>query len=256
MLAKRIIPCLDVKDGKVVKGIQFKNHQIVGDILELAKFYSQQGADELVFYDITASSESRALCPLWIEKVAAQIDIPFCVAGGIRTLQKARNILAAGADKISINTPALENPELITILSEEFGKQCITIGIDSQLVDGQYRVYQYTGDPSKTCFSQRLTNDWITEVQQRGCGEIVLNCMQSDGVRAGYDLQQLTQMRSICKVPIVASGGAGSIEHFVELFQKINVSGALAASVFHKGMITIPQLKQVLNQNNIEVRYV
>lgn len=254
MLAKRIIPCLDVRDNQVVKGVKFRNHRIIGDIIELASHYSASGADELVFYDITASSEQRTVCPAWINQVAAAINIPFTVAGGIRSSNQAKLVLNAGADKISINSPALENPDLINELSSLFGSQCVVIGIDSQWIDDDYYVYQYTGDESKTLNSKRKTREWINEVQDRGAGEIVLNCMQSDGVRAGYDIKQLQQMRSLCQVPLIASGGAGSLDDFTEVFIKSHVNGALAASVFHDKIMTINEVKFALKQQNIEVR--
>jgi cyclase len=254
MLTKRIIPCLDVRDNQVVKGVKFRNHRIIGDIIELASHYSASGADELVFYDITASSEQRAVCPDWVNQVAATINIPFTVAGGIRSSIQAKSVLNAGADKVSINSPALENPELINELSQQFGSQCVVIGIDSQWIVDDYYVYQYTGDESKTLNSKRKTREWIKEVQDRGAGEIVLNCMQSDGVRAGYDIKQLQQMRALCQVPLIASGGAGSLNDFTEVFIKSEVSGALAASVFHDKILTINEIKSALKQQNIEVR--
>ena len=250
MLTKRIIPCLDVRDGRVVKGIQFRNHRIVGDILPLALFYADEGADELVFYDITASSEQRSVCPQWVNQVAGTLNIPFTVAGGIRTLEKARDILNAGADKISLHSPALENPELINQLSEAFGNQCVVIGIDSQWIDDDYYVYQYTGDETKSLNSRRKTTDWVSEVQARGAGEIVLNCMQADGVRKGYDIAQLQLIRALSNVPLIASGGAGVTHDFVRVFQEANVDGALAASIFHE----IRDVKRALADNSIEVR--
>ncbi len=254
MLAKRIIPCLDVLNNTVVKGVQFRNHEIIGDPVELAQSYADQGADELVFYDITASSDQRTVLPEWITKIAKTLDIPFTVAGGIRSLESARAILNAGADKISINSPALADPNLINCLSGEFGCQCVVLGVDSQWVEDDYYVYQYTGDVKKSLNSRRKTTEWIKEVQQRGAGEIVLNCMQADGVRTGYELSQLSLMRDLCDVPLIASGGAGSLRDFVDLFQTIDISGALAASVFHKKLFTVGDVKQALAQNKIEVR--
>ncbi|MGB6977164.1 MAG: imidazole glycerol phosphate synthase subunit HisF [Gammaproteobacteria bacterium] len=253
MLAKRIIPCLDVKDGKVVKGIRFRNHQIVGDIVELAERYCQEGADELVFYDITASSDQRTINRQWVRRVAEQLDIPFCVAGGIRTLADVEELLKAGADKISINSPALENPDIINKIAETFGKQCVVIGIDSLSMGDGYRVYQYTGDVAKTQPTLWQTPDWINEVQARGAGEIVLNCMNQDGVRQGYDIQQLKQMRTITNIPLIASGGAGSMQHFLDVFNESNVDGALAASVFHLQTINIAELKAFLFKNNVAI---
>lgn len=254
MLAKRIIPCLDVKDGVVVKGVQFRDHKIVGDIVELAQRYSQEGADELVFYDITASSDQRVVNYEWVTKVAKVINIPFCVAGGIRSGAMARQILAAGADKISINSPALENPNLITELANEFGSQCVVVGIDSFAENQEYFVNQYTGDPNKTITTKHKTLDWIVTAQQHGAGEIVLNCMNQDGVRKGYDIKQLQKVREKITVPLIASGGAGSQEHFLNVFKETNVDGALAASVFHSGAIRIGELKAYLIEHGVIVR--
>lgn len=254
MLAKRIIPCLDVKDGKVVKGVQFRNHEIIGDIIGLAERYRDEGADELVFYDITASSDGRMVDRQWIARVAAVLDIPFCVAGGIRTVDDARAILANGADKISINSPALETPDLIDKMATEFGSQCVVIGIDSKQQDDDYWVYQYTGDAAKTLGTRRRTLDWAAEAIQRGAGEIVLNCMNKDGMRDGYDIAQLAAVRANVSVPLIASGGAGALQHFADAFQKAHVDGALAASVFHKQVMTVGEVKTYLQQQGIPVR--
>ncbi|WP_303749771.1 imidazole glycerol phosphate synthase subunit HisF [Stenotrophomonas pigmentata] len=255
MLSRRIIPCLDVREGRVVKGVKFRDHIDMGDITELALRYRDQGADELVFYDISASPEGRSVDRAWIERVARLIDIPFCVAGGIRDVETARAVLNSGADKISINTPALERPQLIAELAEAFGEQCVVVGIDSiREADGQWRVRSYTGDPNKTRAEARLTLDWVREVQSLGAGEIVLNCMDSDGVRKGYDIAQLRQARALCTVPLIASGGAGTPQHFADVFEQADVDGALAASVFHSGAIAIPELKQFLREQQIEVR--
>mgnify|MGYP002641083042 CR=1 FL=1 len=256
MLARRIIPCLDVRDGKVVKGVRFRNHEVVGDIVPLAEFYSQMGADELVFYDITASSDGRTVDRSWIEQIARVIDIPFCVAGGISTLDLAAEVLEMGADKISINSPALNDPSLIYDLNQRFGQQCVVVGIDSfqDEESGEYRVYQYTGDVDRTELTPWKTFDWIKEVQQLGAGEIVLNCMNQDGVREGYDTFQLTQARLCCDIPLIASGGAGKSEHFKQVFQWSDVDGALAASVFHKRIIDIQELKTYLAKSGVEVR--
>lgn len=254
MITKRIIPCLDVLNNQVVKGVQFRNHRVVGDILPLAAHYSEQGADELVFYDITASSEQRSVAPEWIEQIAATINIPFTVAGGIRTVEQAKLLLNAGADKMSINSPAIESPQLINQLSNRFGRQCIVIGIDSQWIDDDYYVYQYTGSEASSRNSKRKTRDWIREVQERGAGEIVLNCMQSDGVRNGYDLKQLKEMSALCQVPLIASGGAGALDDFNQLFAQTQVSGALAASVFHDAILTIKEIKTELKSRKIKVR--
>ena len=256
MLAKRIIPCLDVKDGLVVKGVQFRNHEIIGDIVPLAERYAAEGADELVFYDITASSEDRVVDKSWVSRVAKVIDIPFCVAGGIKSVAEAAQILEYGADKISINSPALSNPALITELADTFGSQCVVVGIDSYFDEatGVYQVHQFTGDESRTQVTNWTTLDWVAEVQERGAGEIVLNVMNQDGVRQGYDIEQLLKVRAICKVPLVASGGAGAKEHFLAAFNNADVDGALAASVFHKGILNIGELKQYLAQQGVPVR--
>ena len=245
---------MDVKDGLVVKGVQFRNHKVVGDILQLAERYSNEGADELVFYDITASPEDRSVDRSWVNRVAEKINIPFCVAGGIRSIGDAEEVLNYGADKISINTPAINNPDLIDELAKRFGTQCIVIGIDSFEDGNNYKVFSNTGDPSKTSDTGLFVNDWIKEVQERGAGEIVLNCMNQDGVRDGYDIEQLKTMRSHTQIPLIASGGAGEMNHFKEVFHISNVSGALAASVFHKSILKICELKEYLRENDIEVR--
>lgn len=256
MLAKRIIPCLDVRDGQVVKGVQFRNHEIIGDIVPLAQRYAAEGADELVFYDITASSDGRVVDKSWVARVAEVIDIPFCVAGGIKSADEAAQILSFGADKISINSPALADPALITRLADRFGVQCIVVGIDTWFDEqsGRYQVNQYTGDETRTRITQWETLDWVQEVQKRGAGEIVLNMMNQDGVRNGYDLIQLQRVREVCKVPLIASGGAGTMAHFLDAFRIANVDGALAASVFHKQIINIGELKRFLIEHDVEIR--
>ena len=260
-LTRRIIPCLDVRDGKVVKGVQFRDHIVMGDILDLALRYRDEGADELVFYDITASPEGRSVDRSWVSRVAHAIDIPFSVAGGIRSVDAARAVLHAGADKISINTPALLNPDLINALSAEFGAQCVVIGIDSRAdtLDtagnpASWRVYKFTGDPNLTRSDGLDTLEWVKEVQARGAGEIVLNCMGNDGVKRGYDVLQLTAVRAICGVPLVASGGAGTLAHFSDVFLQADVDAALAASVFHSGAIAIPVLKHYLQASGVKTR--
>ena len=243
-----------MRDGVVVKGVQFRDHRVMGDILELAARYRDEGADELVFYDITASPEGRTVDRSWINRVASVLDIPFCVAGGIRSIADAETVLNFGADKISINSPALERPDLIDDLVRRFGSQCIVIGIDTLEHDGDYDVYQYTGDPSRSRSSERRTLDWVHEVQERGAGEIVLNCMNRDGVRKGYDTAQLATVRAIARVPLIASGGAGAAEHFRDVFAIADVDGALAASVFHSAAIAIPELKRYLVAAGIRMR--
>jgi len=247
---------LDVRDGKVVKGVKFRNHEIVGDIVPLAQRYADEGADELVFYDITASSDQRVVDKTWVSRIAEVIDIPFCVAGGIKSTEDAGQILEMGADKISINSPALNNPDLINQLHDIYGQQCVVIGIDSFFneADSQYQVYKFTGDESRTQQTKWQTLDWVTEVQRRGAGEIVLNCMNQDGVRKGYDTAQLRAVRSVCNLPLIASGGAGTMQHFTDVFNDADVDGALAASVFHKSIIDIQQLKTYLREQNIAMR--
>jgi len=227
---------------------------VVGDILELAIRYREEGADELVFYDITASPEGRSVDREWVRRIARALDIPFCVAGGVRSVADAEAVLNAGAEKVSVNSPALTEPALIDALSARFGTQCVVVGIDSQTVPGGYRVYQFTGDPHRTRDAGRDTLEWVREVQERGAGEIVLNCMASDGTREGYDLEQLRAVRAACRVPLVASGGAGTVQHFCEVFRATGVDAALAASVFHSGAIQLPQLKRALAAAAIEVR--
>ena len=243
-----------MRDGQVVKGVRFREHRVVGDILELAARYRDDGADELVFYDISASPEGRSVDRSWIRDVARGLDIPFCVAGGIASVAQAEAILACGAEKISVNSPALQRPDLIDELSRRFGAQCVVVGVDSQTSPQGYRVQQFTGDPTRTRDTARSTLDWVVEAQARGAGEIVLNCMASDGVRRGFDIAQLCAVRAVCRVPLVASGGAGAAEHFAQVFKTARVDAALAASVFHSGEITIPHLKRGLRGAGIEVR--
>ena len=255
MLSRRIIPCLDVRDGEVVKGVRFRDHVVMGRIEDLALRYRDEGADELVFYDITASPEGRSVDRNWVRRVAEVLDIPFCVAGGIRSVAEARAVLWSGADKISVNSPALERPDLVGELASAFGVQCVVVGIDSLLdADGEWRVRQYSGDPGKTRALPKRTLEWIAEVQSLGAGEVVLNCMGSDGARTGYDLPQLKAARKACRVPLVASGGAGRAEDFAAVFKKADVDAALAASIFHSGALPIPVLKAFLREEQIEVR--
>ena len=253
-VARRIIPCLDVRDGQVIKGVQFRNHRIIGDIIELAGRYRDEGADELVFYDITASPEGRSVDVDWVRRVSQTIDIPFCVAGGIRSVRNAGYVLEQGADKISVNTPALERPGLIDELVQAFGSQCVVIGVDSIAEGDTYTVRSHTGTPDAMRTPGRGTLDWLKEAVERGAGEIVLNCMSSDGTRDGYDIRQLSAARKILPIPLVASGGAGAAEHFVRVFEQADVDAALAATVFHSGQIPIPVLKQTLATAGIEVR--
>lgn len=254
MITKRIIPCLDVKDGKVVKGIQFKNHQVVGSILDLAEKYSNDGADELVFYDISASTKGSIVEKNWISKIADVVNIPFCVAGGIKSVEDARQILNLGADKISINTPAIDNPDLIYDLSNEFGSQCVVIGMDVKYIGDQAFIFAKTGS-EKTSHSTNLNaKDWLIRVQELGAGEVVVNAMGHDGVKSGYSIELLNSLEDICSIPMIASGGAGGPRDFVNVFEKTNVDGALAASIFHRNEYSIKEIKESLKANSINIR--
>ena len=253
MTARRIIPCLDVRDGRVVKGVQFRDHRDIGDIVEHAMRYREEGADELVFYDITASAEGRSLDPAWVRRVAQVIDIPFAVAGGVRTRDQAAACLDNGADKVSINSPAIERPALIEELARDFGSQCVVLGVDSYEDGGDYWVKQYTGSVESTRDTGLRTLDWVREATQRGAGEVVLNCMRRDGVRTGYDIPHTKAVVDAVQVPVIASGGAGEPAHFRDAFQ-VGCSGALAATVFHDRLIAIPQLKEYLGSCGIEMR--
>jgi len=254
MPARRIIPCLDVANGRVVKGVQFRDHRDVGDIVEHASRYRDEDADELVFYDIAASAEGRSLDTDWVRRIARVIDIPFCVAGGIRTRDDAAACLDAGADKVSINSPALERPALIEELARDFGSQCVVLGIDSFEDGGDYFVQQYTGSAARTRDTGLSTLDWARDAAALGAGEIVLNCMRRDGVRKGYDIAHSAAVVAATSVPVIASGGAGAPEHFRDVFAQAGVSGALAATVFHDRIVGIPELKEYLVTCGIEIR--
>ncbi|HMC92515.1 MAG TPA: imidazole glycerol phosphate synthase subunit HisF [Allosphingosinicella sp.] len=254
MPARRIIPCLDVLNGRVVKGVQFRDHRDAGDIVESALRYASEGADELVFYDIAASAEGRALDVDWVRRIARVIDVPFAVAGGLRTRDEAAACLDSGADKVSINSPALERPALLSELARDFGSQCVVLGVDSFEADGDYWVKQYTGSPDATRDTGRRTLDWVREATGRGAGEVVLNCMRRDGVRTGYDIAHTRAVAEAVTVPVIASGGAGIPEHFRDAFLDADASGALAATVFHDRLIPIPDLKEYLASCGIEMR--
>ena len=254
MLCRRLIPCLDVRDGQVVKGVKFADHVVMGDIEGLAKRYRDGGADELVFYDIKASTVGAVVERSWISRVAELLDIPFCVAGGIHSVDSARAVLAAGADKVSVNSKALERPELISEIATSIGNQSVVVGIDSRLVDGEWYVFQYTGSSKTMRHTGRRTIDWVREAEQRGAGEIVLNCMDQDGVRSGYDIEQLQAVRAATRLPLIASGGAGTAQHFIDAFQLADVDGALAAGAFHSGELTIGGVKEALRYAGLEVR--
>jgi cyclase len=254
MITKRIIPCLDVKNNKVVKGIQFKNHEIVGSIVDLAEKYSNDGADELVFYDISASTHGSVVNKNWISKIAEVINIPFCVAGGIKTLEDAKQILNLGADKISINTPALNNPHLISELSNSFGSQCVVIGMDIKIIDAEAYLFAKTGSERTAFCTNKKALDWLQEVQDLGAGEVVINAMGKDGVRDGYDIELLQSLETKCSIPIIASGGAGGPDDFINVFEQTNVDGALAAGIFHRNEFSVGQIKKALKTNKVNVR--
>lgn len=254
MPAKRIIACLDVKDGRVVKGVRFEGHADAGDPVELAKRYRDEGADEIVIYDIAASAAGRTLDYGWLAQVARSLDVPLAVAGGVRSLDRAVACLEHGADKVSINSPALERPELITEIADTAGSQCVVVGVDSRRIDGEWRVYQYTGDVSTTKRTPRRMLDWIVEAQERGAGEIVLNCMDRDGTRDGFDVEQLAEARARLSIPLIASGGAGAASHFADVFRGADVSGALAASIFHFRRVGIADVKAAVRAAGFEVR--
>lgn len=253
MLAKRIIACLDVDGDRVVKGVRFRDHRIVGGVIELAQRYVDDGADELVFYDISASAEARRASVKWIRRLAEVVDIPFCVGGGVTSLALAESLLEAGADKISLNSPALADPGLIDLLARTLGSQCVVVGIDSRREGGVFRPWARTGRIATTTMSDRTTAGWIKEAQARGAGEIVLNCMDHDGTRTGYDLVHLNEARLVCRVPLIASGGAGTAQHFEEAFA-LGVDGALVAGVLHAGILTIPRIKDHLAGRGYPVR--
>ena len=250
MLKKRIIPCLDIKDGRTVKGVNFVGLRDAGDAVELAKRYVQEGADELVFLDITATVEKRKNLTGLVEKIARKINIPFTVGGGINSVEDAQAIIKAGADKVSINTAAVNRPEIISEIASEFGNQCVVLAIDTKLENGEWTVYIHGG---RTPTPLR-TVDWALEGERRGAGEILLTSMNNDGTKNGFALDITAAVSTAVNIPVIASGGAGTMKHFADVFQQTRASAALAASIFHFGEISIPQLKQFLKQQNIEVR--
>lgn len=250
MVSKRIIPCLDVKDGRTVKGINFVDLRDAGDPVELAWQYSRQGADELVFLDITATNERRKTMVELVKSVARQVNIPFTIGGGINEIADADVLLNSGADKISINSAAVRNPELINELANAFGKQFVVVAVDTKRVNGKNLVHLNGGRIA----TEIETEAWIKEVESRGAGEILLTSMDHDGTKGGFDNGLLGKINSTLSIPIIASGGAGTIQHFADTFLEANVDAALAASVFHYGEILIPDLKRELRKQNIEVR--
>lgn len=251
MLKKRIIPCLDIKDGRTVKGINFVGIRDAGDPIELAKSYVKQGADELVFLDITATIEKRKTLVQLVTHIAEEINIPFTVGGGINTIEDVAAVIKAGADKVSVNSSAVKNPELITEIANEFGSQCVVVAIDTKYVDGEWMVYVHggrTATPLKTV-------DWVKEVETLGAGEILLTSMNNDGTKAGFALDITEEVSKRINIPVIASGGAGTKAHFKTLFQTTQASAGLAASIFHYGEIPIPELKQYLQNENIAIRW-
>jgi len=250
MLKKRIIPCLDIKDGRTVKGVNFEDIQDAGDPIELAQRYVQEGADELVFLDITATIEKRKTLSELVTRIASEINIPFTVGGGINSLEDAKTIINAGADKISINSSAIINPKLITEIANEFGNQCVVLAIDTKFVKGEWMVFRNGGKIA----TELETLDWARRGVSLGAGEILLTSMNNDGTKAGFALDIISQISKMVSVPVIASGGAGTMQHFADVFKQTKATGALAASVFHYGQVPIPTLKQFLNDQNISIR--
>ena len=251
MLAKRIIPCLDVRDGRVVKGVNFVNIRDAGDPVELATYYSNQGADEIVFLDITATSDARDTVADVVERTAAQVFVPLTVGGGIRTLEDFQRLLRAGADKISVNSAAVKDPTLSSRAAERFGSQCVVLAIDARKREnGTYEVV-VAGGRTPTGLD---AVEWAREGERLGAGEILLTSMDADGTKTGFDLEMTKAVADAVSIPVIASGGCGSLEHFAEVFEKTNCDAALAASLFHFGELTVPQVKEYLAQQNIPVR--
>ncbi|MBV7441375.1 imidazole glycerol phosphate synthase subunit HisF [Weeksellaceae bacterium TAE3-ERU29] len=250
MLKKRIIPCLDIKDGRTVKGVNFVGLKDAGDAVELAKKYVQEGADELVFLDITATVEKRKTLTKLVEKIAKEINIPFTVGGGINSLEDAKAIIKSGADKVSINSSAVKNPKLISEIAEQFGNQCVVLAIDSKLENNEWTVYVHGG---RTATSLR-TIEWAKEGEKLGAGEILLTSMNNDGTGNGFALDILEEVSNIVNIPVIASGGAGNMQHFADVFLQTKANAALAAGTFHFGKIKIPELKTYLKNQNIPIR--
>ena len=250
MLKKRIIPCLDIKDGRTVKGINFIDIKDAGDPIELAKKYILEGADELVFLDITATNEKRKTLAVLVEKIAKEINIPFTVGGGINTVEDAATIIQAGADKISINSAAVKNPSLIKEIADRFGSQAVVVAVDTKFENNDWFVYVIGGKVATGI----TTLDWVKQAEQLGAGEILLTSMNNDGTKQGFAIDITNAVSSVINIPVIASGGAGTKEHFVEVFENTKATGALAASIFHFGEIPIPVLKQYLKEKNINIR--
>lgn len=250
MLKKRIIPCLDIKDGRTVKGVNFMGIKDAGDPIALAKQYVKQGADELVFLDITATIENRKTLIDLVKRIAQEINIPFTVGGGINSVDDAKNLLKAGADKVSINSSAVKNPELITQIAQELGSQCVVVAIDTKFENKEWRVYVHGG---RTPTLLR-TIDWAQQIEALGAGELLLTSMNNDGTKSGFALDITAQVSELVNIPVIASGGAGNMQDFKEVFKQTKATGGLAASIFHFGEIPIPSLKKYLNKEKIAVR--
>ena len=250
MLKKRIIPCLDIKDGRTVKGVNFVDIRDAGDPIELAKQYVIQGADELVFLDITATVENRKTLIDLVKRIAQEINIPFTVGGGINTVEDVSNLIKAGADKVSINSSAVKRPELIKEVAQEFGSQCVVVAVDTKYEEGEWKVFVHGGrtpTPLKTL-------DWVKQVEELGAGEILLTSMNNDGTKNGFALDITNQVSETVNIPVIASGGAGRKQHFKDVFEQTGATGGLAASIFHFGEIPIPVLKDYLNKEEIAIR--
>lgn len=250
MITKRIIPCLDVRDGRVVKGVQFAGLKDVEDPVKLAAFYNNQRADELVFYDITASAEGRGIFTDILKKVASEVFIPLTVGGGIETLDDFARVLACGADKVSVNSGAIKNPLLIKEAAQRYGSQCVVLSVDIRRVGDSWHVFAKGGRED----TKLDALEWIAQAEKNGAGEIVVNSMDTDGVKEGFDLELLKAVAQVTTLPIVASGGAGKAEDFIELFAIPQIEAGLAASIFHYGEVKIPELKEILQKENIPVR--
>ena len=250
MLKKRIIPCLDIKDGRTVKGINFVGIRDAGDPIELAKNYVKQGADELVFLDITATIENRSTLIDLVKRIAKEINIPFTVGGGISSVEDVSKLIEAGADKVSINSSAVKRPELITEIAEKFGSQCVVVAIDTKYEDSEWKVF-VNGGRKATGLN---TVEWAQQVEQKGAGEILLTSMNNDGTKAGFAIDITNEVSSVVNIPVIASGGAGRKEHFKNVFEKTKATGGLAASIFHYGTIPIPDLKKYLKEQKIAIR--
>ena len=250
MLKKRIIPCLDIRDGRTVKGVNFVDIRDAGDAVELAKRYVHEGADELVFLDITATHENRKTLSQLVERISREINIPFTVGGGINSLEDVTVIIKAGADKVSINSSAVKHPELITEIAKQFGSQCVVVAVDTKFVNNEWIVYVHGGRIP----TELKTMDWVKRAEKLGAGEILLTSMNHDGMKTGFALELTNAVSCAVNIPVIASGGAGTKEHFKEVFQQTKASAALAASIFHFGEIPIPELKNYLKTEKIPVR--